>query len=50
MATQPQNPDMNVDMSQQCSLVVLRMISTEIDTYRNSPQELWVGLRDFAGC
>ena len=48
MATQPQNPDMNVDMSQQCSLVVLRMISTEIDTYRNSPQELWEGLRDLA--
>ena len=48
MATQPQNSDMIVDMSLQSSLAVLRMISTEIETKRNSPQELWARLRDFA--
>ena len=35
-------------MTRQNNLVGLRRIGTEIETHRNSPQELWVGLCDFA--
>ena len=35
-------------MMVQDNLVVLQKICTAIETRRNSPQELWVGLRDFA--
>ena len=35
-------------MVRQSNLAVRQRIGTAIDTYRNSPQELWVGLRDFA--
>ena len=35
-------------MIRQSNLAVRQRIGTAIETYRNSPQELWVGLRDFA--
>jgi len=35
-------------MTRQENLVVLQRIGTEIETYRNSPQELWAGLRKLA--
>ena len=35
-------------MTRQNNLAGLRRIGTEIETCRNSPQELWVWLRDFA--
>ena len=36
------------EMIRQSNLAVRQRIGTEIETYRNSPQELWVGLRNFA--
>ena len=36
------------EMIRQSNLTVRQRIGTEIETYRNSPQELWVGLRNFA--
>ena len=36
------------EMIRQSNLAVRQRIGTAIETYRNSPQELWVGLRDFA--
>ena len=36
------------EMIRQSNLAVRQRIGTEIETYRNSSQELWVGLRDFA--
>lgn len=35
-------------MTRQGNLAVLQRICTEIEAYRNSPQELWASLRDFA--
>ena len=35
-------------MTRQKNHAVLQMIGSTIETYRNSPQELWVWLRDFA--
>ena len=35
-------------VAQQSNLAVLQRIGKEIETHRNSPPELWVGLRDFA--
>ena len=36
------------EMIRQSNLAVRQRIGTAIETYRNSLQELWVGLRDFA--
>jgi hypothetical protein len=35
-------------MTRQKNHAVLQMIGSTIESYRNSPQELWAGLRDFA--
>lgn len=35
-------------VTQQENLTAVQKIETEVETYRNSPQELWAGLRDLA--
>jgi hypothetical protein len=48
MVSQFQHPTINIDVSRQNNHAVLQKIVSAIETYRNSLQELWTRLYDFA--